>query len=184
MPRSTCCLALVACLLVACEGPSDASGDATPAPIAATTEALRLPPDIGARADAAVEALMSEREIREIPAHRHAAVDLDGDSNDDLLAWLDDPNWCTGAGCTLLVFHREGGKDVLVAEIAPTRTPIAIADQTHGGWRDLLVTVGGIEGVPPGTVALQHDGIGYPEDPTLMAALAPVVVPKANVVID
>lgn len=182
MPRSAC-LVVVACLLVACDGESADDG-AEPAPIAATTEALRLPPDIGARADAAVEALMAEREIREIPVHRHAAVDLDADGIDDLLAWLDDPNWCTDAGCTLLVFHREAGKDVLVAEIAPARTPIAVADQTHGGWRDLLVTVGGAEGVPPGTVALQHDGIGYPEDPTLMAALAADVVPKAIAVIE
>ena len=156
----------------------------TPAPIAATTEALRLPPDVGARADAAIEALMAEREIREIPAHRHAAVDLDADGSDDLLVWLDDPNWCTPIGCTLLVFHREGGQDVPVAEIAPVQVPIAVADQTHGGWRDLLVTVGGAEGVPTGTVALQHDGIGYPEDPTLMAALASGVAPKSIVVIE
>ena len=172
MPRSACSLVLAASLLAACDGDRAAGDGAEPAPVAATTEALRLPPDTRARAAAAVEAVMAAREIREIPAHRHAAVDLDGDGADDLLALLDDPNWCTDAGCTLFVFHREDGRDVPIAEIAPARAPIGVDDQTHGGWRDILVTVGGAEGVPEGTVALQHDGIGYPEDPTLMAALA------------
>ncbi|HET8817998.1 MAG TPA: hypothetical protein VFM73_00445 [Xanthomonadaceae bacterium] len=188
MPRNACCTVataiLAACLLAACDNASAPPDDAEPAPVAATTEALRLPPDPGARAKAAVEAAMAAREIREIPAYEQAVVDLDGDGTDDLLAWLDDPNWCTPAGCTLLLFHREGGKDVLLAEVAPVRAPIAVAEQTHGGWRDILVTVGGMDGVPAGTVALQHDGIGYPEDPTLMAALASDVAPRAVAVID
>lgn len=187
MPRSACypvVACVVACLMAACDGAPTPPDDAQPAPVAATTEALRLPPDTGARARAAVEATMAAREVREIPAYRHAAVDLDGDGADDLFAWLDDPNWCTPAGCTLLVFHREGGDDVLLAEVAPVRAPIAVAEQTHGGWRDILVTVGGVEGVPAGIVALQHDGIGYPEDPTLMAALASDVVPRSVAVID
>lgn len=184
MLRSACCLVAVACLVSACNGEPDARDDAEPAPVAATTEALRLPPDTGARAAAAVEAAMAAREIREIPAYRHATVDLDGDGTDDLLAWLDDPNWCGDAGCTLLVFHRQGDEDVQIAEISPVRAPVAVADQTHGGWRDILVTVGGAEGVPVGTVALQHDGIGYPEDPTLMAALAADVAPGSVAVFD
>ena len=189
-PRSTvrarsvfACVA-AACLLAACDDAPAPGGDAEPAPVAATTEALRLPPDTGARVRAAVEATMATRDIREIPAYRHAAVDLDEDGAADLLAWLDDPNWCTPAGCTLFLFHREDGKDVLIAEIAPVRAPVAVSEQTHGGWRDVLVTVGGVEGIPAGTVALQHDGIGYPEDPTLMAALASGVAPRAVAVID
>ena len=185
MPRIACSLAVtLACLLAACgeDGATPERGD--PAPVAAGTEALRLPPNSAARANAAVEAAMAAREIREIPAHRHAFVDLDGDGADDLLAFLDDPNWCTDGACTLLVFHREAGDDVLVAEVAPVRTPIAVGVKVPGSWRDILVTVGGTEGVPQGTVALQRDGIGYPEDPTLMAALASDVAPSAEVVID
>ena len=171
-----------ASVLAACGGDRPDREAATPAPVAPTTEALRLPADPGARARAAVEAAMAERDIREVPAHRHASVDLDSDGTEDLLAWLDDPNWCTDGGCTLLVFHREGERDVLVAEVAPVRPPIAVA--THAsGWRDILVTVGG-DAAPVGTVALQHDGIGYPEDPMLMAALASDMVPRADVVID
>lgn len=185
MPRIACPLAIaIACLLAACGDGTDTTERGDPAAVAATTEALRPPPNSAARANAAVEAAMAAREIREIPAHRHAFVDLDGDGADDLLAFLDDPNWCNDGACTLLVFHREAGDDVLVAEIAPVRPPIAVGDLAAGGWRDILVTVGGAEGVPQGTVALQRDGIGYPEDPTLMAALASDVVPHAEVVID
>lgn len=190
MPRSACCwsirgcLAAVVCLLAACDGDPAASGDAGAPPRATTSEAVALPPDAGARAEAALEAAMAEREIREVPAHRHAAVDLDGDDTDDLLVLLDDPAWCTEAGCTLFVFQRQGGNDVPIAQVANVRTPISVAEQTHGGWRDILVTAGGVAGVPTGTVALQHDGIGYPEDPTLMAALAASVLPRARVVVD
>lgn len=188
MPRTArttaAAIATAACLLGACGQEPDraANRGAEPAPVAPTTEALRPPANPGARARAAVEATMAEREIREVPAHRHASVDLDGDGTEDLLAWLDDPNWCTNGGCTLLVFHREAGKDVLVAEVAPVRPPISVASAASG-WRDILVTVGG-DAVPVGTIALQHDGIGYPEDPMLMAALASDMVPRADVVID
>ena len=183
MPRSACrCLAVVAaCLLAACDGEPATSGEA---PAAATTAPMALPPDPGARAATALEAAMAERDIRDVPAHRQAAVDLDGDGSDDLLVLLDDPAWCTEAGCTLFVFHRQAGSDVPIAQVANVRAPVAVAAQTHGGWRDILVTVGGMAGIPAGTVALPHDGIGYPEDPALMAALAAGTVPNTQVVID
>lgn len=185
MLRIACSLAgVIACLLAACGEDTNTTDRGDPAAVAATTEALRLPPNSAARANAAVEAAMAAREIREVPAYRHAFVDLDGDGAEDLLAFLDDPNWCTDGACTLLVFRREAGDDVLVAEITPVRPPIAVGDQSSGSWRDILVTVGGADGVPQGTVALQRDGIGYPEDPTVMAALASDVVPHANVVIE
>lgn len=184
MPRSACCLAVAACLLAACDGDPAASGAAGVPPGTTAIEAMPLPPDAGARAGAALEAVMAEREIREVPAHRHAAVDLDGDGTDDLLVLLDDPAWCTEAGCTLFVFHRQDGSDAPIAQVENVRAPVAVAAQTHGGWRDILVTVGGVAGIPPGTVALPHDGIGYPEDPTLMAALATGTVPSTRVVIE
>ena len=172
----------VACLLAGC-GDRAAPEGAEPAPVAPTTEALRLPADPGARADAAIAAWMESRDVAEVPVHRDAFADLDGDGTDEVLAWLYDPNWCTDAGCTLLVFQRQDGSDALLAEIAPVRAPIRVARQTNGGWRDILVTVGGGT-VPVGTVALYHDGIGYPEDPTLFAALAPDVVPDGVAAIE
>jgi len=184
MPRTTCLSLLVAAaLLGGCADEAATPTGAEPAPVAPTTEALRLPPDPGARADAAIAALLESREIREVPAHEDAFVDLDSDGTDELLAYLDDPNWCTEAGCTLLVFQRNEEGDELVAEITPVRLPVRVANQTNSGWRDILVTVGGGT-VPAGTVALYHDGIGYPEDPTLFATLAPDVLPDGIAVID
>ena len=185
MPRTTFPILLAAAILLAgCADEGHPAPDAEPAPVAPTTEALRLPANPQARADAAVAALLEEREIREVPAHRDALVDLDGDGTGEVLAYLDDPNWCTDAGCTLLVFQRkEDEGEELLAEIAPVQLPIRVANQTNSGWRDILVTVGGGT-VPAGTVALYHDGIGYPEDPTLFAALAPDVLPDAEAAID
>ncbi|MGO4222226.1 hypothetical protein AB4Y64_10280 [Lysobacter sp. TAF61] len=139
-----------------------------------TTEvALAPPPPVSEhqRAETALGKFLASRSIREMPAHRDASADLDGDGIDDLLMLLDDQNWCDAGGCTLLVFR--GGADgyKLVGESASTRAPIAVADRSNRGWRDLLVTVGG-DG-ESGVVAMEFDGTRYPADPTMGALLDP-----------
>ncbi|UNK48076.1 hypothetical protein MNR01_09770 [Lysobacter sp. S4-A87] len=123
------------------------------------------------RAETALAAFLASRSIREMPAHRDASVDLDGDGIDDLLMLLDDQNWCDAGGCTLLVFR--GGADGyrLVSDSVSTRAPIAVADRMNRGWHDLMVTVGS-EG-ESGVVALEFDGTRYPSDPTMGALLDP-----------
>ena len=63
------------------------------------------------RADDALTAFLASRSIREMPMHRDARTDLDGDGTQDVLMLLEDPNWCQAEGCTLLVFRSE--KDLL-----------------------------------------------------------------------
>lgn len=149
--------------------------------------ALPLPaPVIGPaeRRDAALTAFLEERQVVERPSHRDAAVDLDGDGADDLLVLLEDPNWCSGGGCTLLVFHNEGDAGYrLVTETRFTHAPIALGPQRHAGWHDLLVGVGG-DGTQAGTVALQFDGERYPANPTLLALLADGRVARARPLIE
>jgi hypothetical protein len=169
---------LAACLLAACGG-RDADTDASAEPAASAA----APADNATRARNALAEFLAERDIREVPEHRDAFVDLDGDGRDDLLMLLDDPNWCGSGGCTLLVFHNQPDGFRLVTETSVTRPPIAVSNQRHSGWHDLLVNVGG-GGLESGTVALQHDGTGYPPDPSVMAILAPDAVPSARVVIE
>jgi len=139
-----------------------------------TTEvALQAPAQVSEqdRVGKALADFLASRSIREVPAHRDASTDLDGDGVNDLLMLLDDQNWCDSGGCTLLVFR--GGADGyrLVSDSISTRAPIAVADRTSHGWHDLMVTVGG-EG-DTGVVSLEFDGTRYPGDPTMGALLDP-----------
>ncbi|HEY0504469.1 MAG TPA: hypothetical protein VGD42_13375 [Lysobacter sp.] len=143
---------------------------------------LPAPVDAKARADKALTAFLASRSIREVPAHRDAAPDLDNDGTPDLLMLLDDVNWCHGDGCTLLVFHGGKDGDALVGEVVSVRAPIAVGSRVNRGWHDLLVDVGsGDEG---GTVALEFDGTRYPADPTMAALLDPHRLPSATPLID
>ena len=149
--------------------------------------ALPLPdPVLGPvdRRKAALATFLEERQVGEVPTHRDASVDLDGDGAEELLMLLDDPNWCSGGGCTLLVFHnqREDGYR-LVTQASLAHPPIALGPQRHSGWRDLLVGVGG-DGTQAGTVALQYNGEGYPANPTLLALLAEGATSRAQPLID
>ena len=143
-----------------------------------------LPPPVNekALADNALQTFLASRSIREMPAHRDAMPDLDGDGTKDLLMLLDDQNWCESDGCTLLVFR--GGKDgfKLVSQSVSVRAPIAVGARTHRGWHDLLVNVGG--GDEAGTVALEFDGTRYPADPTMAALLDPARLPSATPLLD
>lgn len=134
--------------------------------------------------DAALTAFLASRQVEEVPEYRAAATDLDEDGVDDLLMLLDDPNWCDDAGCSLLVFHAEDDASYrLVTQTTVTHAPIAVSGQTHNGWHDLLVGVGG-GGNQAGTVALQFNGESYPTNPTLLALLADGVMPRAQVLIE
>ncbi len=114
--------------------------------------------------------------------HRTARVDLDGDGQDDLLAYLEGPYFCGSGGCSLLVFRNEGGAFTKVASTSVTRSPIAIGEPGPRGWRDLYVTIGG-GGGPSGVVHLVDGGSGYPENPSVLP-VADALPPEAVVVID
>lgn len=141
------------------------------------------PPAVQETPDMALADFLAAENIAETPVHRDARVDLDGDGREDLLMLLEDRNWCGSGGCTLLVFHNGDTGYRLLSRTRPARPPVAVSPRVHNGWHDLLVGVGG-GGTVAGTVALQFDGSGYPDNPALLALLAPEAMPAARVVID
>lgn len=171
------------------DGNALASGDGA----AATTTPLPLPEPVATRSletpRIALANFLAAQNIAETPPHRDARTDLDGDGSDDLVMLLEGRNWCDSGGCTLLVFHRDdGARDDgadyrLVTRTRLTNAPIRISSQTHNGWHDLLVGVGGA-GTRRGTVALQFNGSSYPSNPTLLATLADSALPQSRVLID
>jgi len=158
-----------------------------PMPAGASMTRLPLPEPVLSPAqqrDAALATFLEAEQVEEVPSYRYAAADLDGDGGDELLLLLEDPNWCGSGGCSLLVFHGEGEDGYrLVTRTRVTRAPIRLSPQRHNGWHDLLVGVGG-GGTQAGTVALQFDGDGYPDNPTLLALLADGTMPRAQMLIE
>lgn len=183
---------LASALTSGCEGAPawDADGNALAGgdDAASTTTPLPLPDPVATdnppeTPRIALANFLAAQNIAEVPPHRDARVDLDGDGSDDLLMLLEGQNWCDSGGCTLLVFHRDDGADYrLVTRTRLTNAPIRISSQTHNGWHDLLVGVGGA-GTRRGTVALQFNGRSYPGNPTLLAALADSALPQSRVLI-
>lgn len=183
-------LPLVAALLLAgCEGappwdaPSGGTADDTATPGTEPTPpptALPAPPETP---ESALADFLAAENIAETPVHRDAQVDLNEDGRDELLMLLEDRNWCGSGGCTLLVFHNSERGYRLLSRTNVTHPPIAVSPLIHNGWHDLLVGVGG-GGTVAGTVALQFNGSDYPQNPTLLALLAPDALPQARVVIE
>lgn len=165
--------ALAVALLAACGRHADTATVTLPvAPVVSDAD----------RAQGALKAMLASRSIQEVPVHRDARADLDSDGTQDLLMLLDDPNWCNNDGCTLLVFHGEKDGYRLVTQTGPLRAPIAVGARINRGWHDLLVDVG--SGDEAGTVALEYDGSGYPEDPTMAALLDRARLPSATPLLD
>lgn len=176
-------LALSACSEPAT--PAAGPAPAAPAPAAAPSDGLEAPPpaegatpedvtagtpvvdggDAGARA--AVAAYLEQEGAEADTRHRDARVDLDGDGQDDLLVYLEDPYFCGSGGCSLVVFRNEGDTFTKVASTSVTRSPIAVGAAGPAGWRDLYVSIGGGGGAS-GVVRLVHEGGGYPGNPSTL----------------
>ncbi len=105
------------------------------------------------------------------PSFRAAAVDLDGDGNDELLTLLAGFGKCGSGGCTFRVYSTKGGRLRKVSGTTITRLPIALTDHSTQGWRDITVSVcgGGLD--PCGRSKLKFDGSRYPLNPTAPPAL-------------
>lgn len=90
--------------------------------------------------------------------YRWLKYDLNGDEQPELLVQL---NWCSSAGCTLLIFEQQQQQWRFNSRIGPVQNPVLLGKQTHYGWQDLLIKVGhGAES--SGLHLLQHNGISYP----------------------
>lgn len=166
MIRTT--IAACALFLAAACGDPDA---AVPAD-AASAEAPPLPPAIGepAPAPAGLEAFLRARnsdagDLR----YAFAPVDLDGDGAEEVLAYVVGPNVCGSGGCNLYVLTPDGDDWRTVTRTTVTQTPIGVLETSTGGWRDLVVSVGG-GGMDAGWIKLAWDGDGYPENPTAVPA--------------
>ena len=155
------CLAGLALLtLAACGGkpaPTPEPAAAAPQQAAALTDA-----DVAAAVGAALEGDYDAR-------YFDAAVDLDGDGKDEVVAYVAGPMVCGTGGCPLFVFRQGQDAYELVARMSVVQVPVRVSSQRTHGWRDLVVAVAG-GGAPAGDVVLKFDGTTYPSNPTVPPA--------------
>ncbi len=102
---------------------------------------------------------------------RAAQADLDGDGIPEVVILATDPHWCGSGGCTLFVLARAGDRPRTVSRSTISRAPIRMLATRTGGWRDLVVGIGG-GGLAAGEVVLRWTGDGYPLNPSLAPRLS------------
>ena len=115
----------------------------------------------------------------ESSSHQIETVDLNGDGAEDVLVLLEGMMWSGTGGSTLAVFAAEGDGYRYVSTISLARAPVIVAQSTHNGWRDLIMTVSG-GGMPAKRVALTFDGKEYPLNPSLLPPLEEVGEPEGD----
>ena len=76
---------------------------------------------------------------------RYAAadVDLNGDGQPEVVAYLMGPNICGSGGCSAVVLVRESGGWRVLTAMDVTQLPIRVLPSRSHGWRDLAVGVSG-----------------------------------------
>ena len=108
----------------------------------------------------------------DMPPTRYLAgrADLNGDGRPELLVHVVGPMACGTGGCPTMVFTQgPDGAHTLVSTISVSRPPIRVSPRSSGGWRNLIVEVGG-GGGRSGHAELTHGGKGYQQNPTVAPA--------------
>ena len=102
-------------------------------------------------------------------SYRAGNADLNGDGQDEWLAFVTGPGVCGSGGCPLRIFDESGEAPRLIGSISVTQMPIGLFDSETDGWRDLAVTVGG-GGIEYSLARVPWDGEAYASNPTVAPA--------------
>lgn len=156
-------LAIIALSGAACS--ADAGGP-VPAAESTTAEVPVTPPE----ADALLNWASQEFGEDGYAEMKYAAFDLNGDGSDELLAYFIGPMICGSGGCNLYILEQADGALVQRGNLSVTRLPVGVAEGNEGGWRDLVVTVGG-GGLQEGLRNVPWTGEAYHSNPTVPPAL-------------
>lgn len=154
-------------LLTACSEP--AATEATDAAPEATAAAEAPPgPAVSPSTGSVREVLLGENPGADDLRYAFAPVDLNGDDQPEMLAYVVGSTVCGSGGCNLYVLSGGSEGWRVLSRMSVTQTPVGVLDTSTGGWRDLAVSVGG-GGAPAGWVRLAWDGRSYPSNPTTVA---------------
>lgn len=147
--------------------PTTANVDSTIDEVASPTDELPV-------AEAIRKHVADSGELSENARWLLARTDLNGDGNDEALAYVTDPLMCGTGGCPLYVLSQREGAWIVTDQIAPARLPVYRLEPGADGWAVLGVTIGG-GGAQPAVMTVAHDAKGYADNPTVAPAKVVVV---------
>jgi hypothetical protein len=137
-------------------------------------------------ADPNADPTLEDAILQSLPDYRHCAadgpetairyfhnyIDLNGDGNNEAIAYLVGSYTCGTGGCTTLIFKPTTSGYQLVSQLSVVNTPILVSDQTTQGWRDLIIPVAG-SGAAPADHILRFNHQTYPTNPSIAPVLSP-----------
>lgn len=103
-----------------------------------------------------------------------SAVDLNADGQDEIVARLENREFCGSGGCLLVVLRSDDGQYEAAGNITLSFLPVYIFPTKTKNWFDLGVSVRR-DYVSSGVSKLPFDGQHYAENPTLPPASAALV---------
>ena len=92
----------------------------------------------------------------------YARVDLNGDKQDEVLAYVTGRDVCGTGGCPLLLLGRNAEGYRVINSFPVSRLPVTVSPQRTGGWNDLVRLESG-GGAPASSVTHTFDGTRYVE---------------------
>jgi hypothetical protein len=146
-----------------------ATGKVTEAPPASAPS--ESPPAMAtAAADALGQAIRAELGPDYEANYFAGRFDLNGDGQDEVVAYLAGPMVCGTGGCTVFVLTPSGSGYSLVGRISVAQTPIRVSPRVANGWRNLVIAIRG-GGSQSANAELEFDGASYASNPTVPPAV-------------
>lgn len=99
-------------------------------------------------------------------------VDLNGDGQPEVIAYLVGSYSCGSGGCSAMIFTPKGQDYRLVSKLTLVNDPIVVTPQKTSGWKDLVLLVSG-GGAKPQYSRLRFKGSAYPSNPSVQPAVTP-----------
>lgn len=144
--------------------------------------ATRVKPGGRRSGDGIGEAIVRELDGSWEANYFSAAVDLNGDGRDEVVAMVAGPMVCGTGGCPVFVFTPDAAGYRVLARISVAQTPVWVSPRRTRGWHNLLIGVAG-GGMPARVSELEFDGITYPLNPTVPPAKPATDLDGAEVLI-
>lgn len=94
-------------------------------------------------------------------------VDLNGDGEPEVLAYLRGPRTCSSNGCLLLVLQRDGNRYAVISRIYMAWSPVVVTANRSNGWSDLVLRVEASGGGAGRYRRIAFDGKSYRQEDAL-----------------
>jgi heat shock protein HslJ len=99
-------------------------------------------------------------------------VDLNGDTQEEVLAYVSGRDFCGTGGCPLLLLGRDAKGYKVINSFPVSRLPVTVSPQRTGGWNNLVRLESG-GGAPASYVTHAFDGTHYVERGRTPAGTSP-----------